>query len=107
MTRGLVFGKFMPLHRGHQLIIERALAGSDAVTVVVYDSSPAGDYPAMPLELRARWISDLYPDVEAVVPLADPRREQDDGDEPKHAALYAAGVAFLGRFDRVFTSETA
>lgn len=107
MTRGLVFGKFMPLHRGHQLVIERALADSDAVTVVVYDSSPAGDYPAMPLELRAQWISDLHPDVEAVVPLDDPRRKQDDGDDPRHAALYAAGVEFLGEFDRVFTSETA
>ena len=105
MTRGLVFGKFMPLHRGHQLVIERALAGSDAVTVVVYDSLPPGDYPAMPLELRAGWVSELYPDVEAVVPLPDPRRELNDGDDPQHAELYAAGLAFLGPFDRVFSSE--
>lgn len=107
MTRGLVFGKFMPLHRGHQLVIERALGGCDSVTVAVYDSAPPGDYPPMPLETRARWITELYPDVDEVVPLPDPRRELDDGDDPRHAEIYAAGLAFLGHFDRVFTSEPA
>lgn len=107
MKRGLVFGKFMPLHRGHQLVIERALAGSDSVTVVVYDSAPAGEYPAMPVDLRARWIAELYPEVAEIVPLPDPRRELDDGDDPVHAETYAAGLAFLGRFDSVFTSESA
>lgn len=96
----------MPLHRGHQLVIERALAKSDSLTVAVYDSAPAGEYPEMPIETRARWIADLYPDVEAVVPLPDPRRDPDDGDDPRHAELYAAGLAPLGDFDRVFTSET-
>lgn len=105
MTRGLVFGKFMPLHRGHQLLIEHALAGSDSVTVAVYDSSPPGDYPSMPLDLRARWIADLYPDIGAVVPLPDPRRESNDGDDPRHAELYATQLAFLGQFDRVFSGE--
>jgi NadR type nicotinamide-nucleotide adenylyltransferase len=105
MKRGLVFGKFMPLHRGHQRLIEHALEASDALTVVVYDSSPPGVYPAMPLEVRARWIAELYPDTEAVVPLSDPRREPNDGDDPMHAELYAAQLAFLGRFDRVFSGE--
>ena len=35
MRRGLVIGKFMPLHRGHQLLIDAALADCDDVTVVV------------------------------------------------------------------------
>ncbi|HMI98816.1 MAG TPA: AAA family ATPase [Gaiellaceae bacterium] len=105
MSRGLVFGKFMPLHRGHQLLIERALAAADDVTVVVYDSAPSGQYDPMPVELRARWIADLHPEVEAVVPLDDPLRENDDSDDPVHAETYARDLEFLGRFDRVFTSE--
>jgi NadR type nicotinamide-nucleotide adenylyltransferase len=105
MTRGLVFGKFMPLHRGHQLLIEHALEASDDVTVLVYDSSPPGDYPPMPLELRARWIAELYPDIEAVVPLPDPRRDANDGGDPRHAELYAAGLALRGQVDRVFSGE--
>jgi NadR type nicotinamide-nucleotide adenylyltransferase len=107
VTRGLVFGKFMPLHRGHQLVIERALAEADAVTVLVYDSAPAGDYPSMPLDLRTRWIAELYPQLERVVPLPDPRRDADDGHEPVHAELYARGIGFLGNFEKVFTSESA
>ena len=52
MRRGLVFGKFMPLHRGHQLLIERALCEVDDLAIVVYDSAPAGRYPPMPLGKR-------------------------------------------------------
>jgi NadR type nicotinamide-nucleotide adenylyltransferase len=105
VTRALVFGKFMPLHRGHQFLIERALEASDALTVAVYDNSPPGNYPTMPLELRVRWIAELYPGVEAVVPVPDPRRDANDGDDPKYAELYAAQLAFLGRFDRVFSGD--
>ena len=105
MTRALVFGKFMPLHRGHERLIEHALNASDAVTVALYDSSPPGDYPAMPLELRARWLAELFPDLDEVVPLADPRRDANDGDDPKYAELYAAQLAFLGHFDRIFSGE--
>ena len=105
MRRGLVFGKFMPLHRGHQLLIDRALAQTDDVTSVVYDSEPPGAYPPMPLEKRLGWLERLYPQAEAIVPVADPLRDEPDADDPRHAALYAETVRFLGRFDMVFTSE--
>lgn len=105
MRRGLVFGKFMPLHRGHQLLIERALAEVDDLTIVVYDSEPAGDYPPMPLELRLRWLRWLYPDVEAIVPIDDPEKQNPDNDDPRYARMYADGLGFLGPFDRVSTSE--
>jgi HTH-type transcriptional regulator, transcriptional repressor of NAD biosynthesis genes len=104
MKRGLVFGKFMPLHRGHQLLIERALAEVDDLTIVVWDSVPPGDYPPMPLELRLRWLRTLYPDTEAIVGLPDtvPFPQSDD---PAFAAHYAGELGFLGRFHAVFTSE--
>jgi HTH-type transcriptional regulator, transcriptional repressor of NAD biosynthesis genes len=105
MRRGLVFGKFMPLHRGHQLLIERALAEVDDLTIVVYDSEPVGDYPPMPIELRLRWVRELYPDVEAIVPVDDPEKQNPDNDDPRYARMYANGLRFLGQFDRIFTSE--
>ena len=105
MRRGLVFGKFMPLHRGHQLLIDRALAQTDDVTIVVYDSEPPGTYPPMPLEKRLGWLERLYPQAEAIVPVADPLRDEPGADDPRHAPLYAETVRFLGRFDMVFTSE--
>jgi HTH-type transcriptional regulator, transcriptional repressor of NAD biosynthesis genes len=107
MRRGLVFGKFMPLHRGHQLLIERALAEVDDLTIVVYDIEPPGSYPPMPIELRLGWLRGLYPDVESIVPVDDPEKENPDNDDPRYAGMYAEGLRFLGQFDRVFTSEPA
>jgi len=104
MKRGLVFGKFLPLHRGHQLMIETALSQVDELTIVVYDSRrPDGE--RMPVELRLWWLRELYPGIENILALDDPLAEHLDADDPAYAEIYAAGVAFLGRFDTIFSSE--
>lgn len=107
MKRGLVVGKFMPLHRGHQLMIENALARCDDVTVVVYDTTVLGEHAPMPVQLRARWLAELYPQLESIVPRADPLGDlpQEERDQPYHGALYAHDLEFLGQFDEVITSE--
>jgi NadR type nicotinamide-nucleotide adenylyltransferase len=58
MTTGFVLGKFAPLHRGHQLLIETALIENDRVIVMIYD---APDVTGVPLPIRSRWLSTLYP----------------------------------------------
>jgi len=104
MRRGLVFGKFLPLHRGHQLMIETALSQVDDLTIVVYDSRrPASE--RMPVELRLHWLSRLYPEAENILSLDDPLADEANADDPVHAEIYAEGVRFLGHFDRVFSSE--
>lgn len=112
MNRGLVVGKFMPLHRGHQLLIESAQANVDDLTIVVYDEHPEGDYPDMPARMRANWIAQLYPELENIIVRVDPLREltgphltQEEKDDPKMAPLYAKDIEFLGKFDYVFSSE--
>jgi HTH-type transcriptional repressor of NAD biosynthesis genes len=35
--RGLTLGKFAPLHKGHQLLIETALSEMDEVLAIIYD----------------------------------------------------------------------
>lgn len=62
-THGLTLGKFAPLHRGHQYLIETALSEVDALTVVIYDSPEVTD---VPLPVRAGWIRTLYPGVEVI-----------------------------------------
>ncbi len=57
---GFTIGKFAPLHKGHQFLIETALNEMDKVIVVVYDT----DLIDVPTEERAKWIKDLYPEVE-------------------------------------------
>jgi HTH-type transcriptional repressor of NAD biosynthesis genes len=63
MKSGLTLGKYAPLHRGHQFLIERALAEVDHLIVLVY---PAPDVTSIPLKKRADWIRRLYPTVEVI-----------------------------------------
>ena len=63
MKIGLTLGKFAPLHKGHQLLIETALAETDHVIVMVYDAS---ETTSIPLPVRAGWIRSLYPGVEVI-----------------------------------------
>jgi len=58
MTRGLVLGKFAPLHKGHHRLIERSLATCDETVVLVYD---AAEVTRVPLVTRAGWVRNLYP----------------------------------------------
>jgi NadR type nicotinamide-nucleotide adenylyltransferase len=97
----------MPLHRGHQLLIDTALSQVDDLTIVVYDSRPEGRYPPMPVDKRLSWLRELYPEVEGIVAVEDPQWDNPQRDDPAYAAEYAAAIEFLGPFDRVFTSEPA
>jgi NadR type nicotinamide-nucleotide adenylyltransferase len=62
MKVGLTLGKFAPLHRGHQDLIETAIAEMDRVIVLIYEAAET----AIPLSKRASWIRRLYPDVEVL-----------------------------------------
>lgn len=63
MKTGLTLGKYSPLHKGHQLVIETALKEMDHLYVMIYDS-PATT--SIPLKVRARWIRELYPQVSVI-----------------------------------------
>ena len=63
MTHGLTLGKYAPLHAGHQRVIETALAEMERVTVIIYDCP---ETTAVPLNVRADWLRDLYPTVNVV-----------------------------------------
>ncbi|WP_051303938.1 AAA family ATPase [Calidithermus chliarophilus] len=74
----LVVGKFAPLHKGHQLLLERALqdtTGHDFLVVLVY-SNP--DFPEMPSRVRAEWVRQLYPQARVHVPENPPPNDADD-----------------------------
>lgn len=63
MNKGLTLGKYAPMHRGYQLVIETALAEMDETVVVIYD---APDVTRVPLSVRAGWLRSLYPSLQAV-----------------------------------------
>jgi NadR type nicotinamide-nucleotide adenylyltransferase len=67
--RGLVVGKFAPLHRGHELLIGRAAGECDEVVIISYQRPELPGYPA---ELRERWLAALFPRATRLV-LTDER----------------------------------
>lgn len=76
-THGLTLGKFAPLHKGHQFVIESALAEMDEVSVIIYD---APETTSIPLNVRSSWIRKLYPQVRIIEAWDGPTEV---GDEPK------------------------
>src|SRR5512145_2483055 len=63
LKRGLTLGKYAPLHRGHQLVIETGLSEMDEMIVIIYD---APETTAIPLAVRSGWIRTLYPAVQVI-----------------------------------------
>lgn len=56
---GFTIGKFAPLHKGHQLVIETGIKEMDKFFVVIYET----DLTNINIEKRAEWIKKLYPNV--------------------------------------------
>jgi NadR type nicotinamide-nucleotide adenylyltransferase len=63
MKRGLTLGKFAPLHKGHQYLIETAISEMDEVILLIYDCP---ETTRIPLSVRAQWIRALYPDIRVI-----------------------------------------
>ena len=61
---GLVVGKFAPLHRGHQYLIDTALSQCRRVVLLSY-SNP--EFPGCEPERRSEWLRTLYPQATSVV----------------------------------------
>jgi NadR type nicotinamide-nucleotide adenylyltransferase len=103
---GLVVGKFAPLHKGHQFVLETALESVDHVIVLMY-SNP--DFPGMPAQVRANWIRTLYPAALVFVPDNPPPNEADDFTQRdfvrRWLETHASGLPNGGRVDLVFGSD--
>lgn len=69
--RGLVVGKFSPLHRGHMYLIEAAAMACEEVVVIGY-SVP--EFPGCEASRRERWLRVLFPGALIVVPTEDSLR---------------------------------
>ena len=58
--RGLVVGKFSPLHRGHEFVINRALEECAEVFLISY-SKP--EMPGCEAARRDLWVASIFPQV--------------------------------------------
>jgi NadR type nicotinamide-nucleotide adenylyltransferase len=66
--RGLVVGKFSPLHHGHELVIQRALEMCREVVLISY-SKP--ELPGCEAEKREAWLAQLFPQARRLVVTQD------------------------------------
>ena len=67
---GFTIGKFAPLHKGHQLVIETALKEVDELYIVIYDT----DIIKIDIRERAAWIKRLYPSVHILFAFDSPKQ---------------------------------
>lgn len=63
MKIGFTIGKFAPLHKGHQYLIEKGIKEMDQFYVIVYETNVID----IPVEQRANWIKQLYPEVKILL----------------------------------------
>lgn len=67
---GFTIGKFAPLHKGHEHLIETALKETDELYVVIYDT----DVIEIPVETRAKWITDKFNNVKIIYAFDGPKQ---------------------------------
>ena len=67
---GFTIGKFAPLHKGHQFLIETAIKEMDEFYIVVYDT----DLIKNSVQERAEWIKKLYPKVHIIYAFNSPKQ---------------------------------
>ncbi len=106
MNRGLVFGKFMPLHKGHQALIHFALQHCDELLVVLCHTAqePIGG------GVRLQWLKNWtisYPSVNVIdFPYDDRILPNSSASDREVARLWSeAFQQQLPAFTHVFTSE--
>lgn len=55
---GLIPGRFAPLHKGHQIMFDKAKKEMDEVIILIFNTNDIN----VPLNVRADWIRKLYPE---------------------------------------------
>lgn len=73
MVRGLVLGKFMPVHNGHVELIKFASEKCDELIVWICVSNRE----AMPADLRLKWVDEIFAPVQKIKPVVFNYNEAD------------------------------
>ncbi len=102
MKTGLTLGKYAPFHKGHQFVIETAIAEMDHVIVIIYDSP---EVTTVPLTVRASWIRKLYPQVNVIEAWDGPAVSGNSPDIHRMHEDYLTGNLGINNIDAFYTSE--
>lgn len=65
---GFTIGKFAPLHKGHEYLIETAIKDMDEFYVVIYDTN---DYP---IDMKEKWLLNRFPNINILKAYNSPKK---------------------------------
>jgi HTH-type transcriptional repressor of NAD biosynthesis genes len=99
---GLTLGKFAPLHKGHQYMIETALEEMDEVIVIIYDCP---ETISIPLHIRADWIRRLYPETDVIEAWDGPKETGYTAEIMKAQEDYVLGLLGGRKVTHFYSSE--
>lgn len=102
LTHGLTLGKFAPLHRGHQWLLDTALAEVDKLSVIIYD---APETTAVPLAIRANWLRQLYPQIRVIEAWDGPTEVGDTPEIKKRHEAYILNTLNISGITHFYSSE--
>lgn len=100
-TLGLTLGKFAPLHKGHQFMIETALQEVDELIMVIYETTVT----PIPLHIRANWIRKLYPTVRVIEAWDGPDGYSNDREHEIREEQYILGLLKGEQVTHFYSSE--
>lgn len=102
MTTGLYLGKFAPLHKGHEYMIQTALDECDTVIVLIYDTPDVID---IPVTKRADWIRRLYPETEVIIAWTGPEGTGQTKEKKQAHEEYVISRLNGRNIDKFYSSE--
>lgn len=98
---GFTIGKFAPLHKGHQYLIETALKEVDEFYIVIYETNLIEN----PIEQRAEWIHKIYPSVKILYARNPPLQYGLDEESVKKQIDYLKYITKDISFTHFYSSE--
>ena len=85
---GLTLGKYAPLHKGHEYVIETMLREMDEGIVIIYDTPVT----PIPLQIRAGWIRKLFPNATVIEAWNGPEGFSNDREYEIREEQYILGL---------------
>ncbi|MBB6050035.1 AAA family ATPase [Armatimonas rosea] len=101
-TTGLTLGKFAPLHKGHEHLIQTACSQVDSLICLIYDSP---EVTTIPLETRSRWLRTLFPTVEVIELRGAPQEVGETPEIKRRHEDFILGVLGGRKITHFFCSE--
>lgn len=99
---GLTLMKIAPFHIGHKYLLDIALRKVDNLIVLIYDCP---NLIHIPLNVRANWVRELYPQVEVIEGWDAPNQHEDTPEVKRIQEQYVADVLKGRRITHFISSE--